>query len=58
MKNIFIFRYAFTPLLDAMDDDDDDEDEENHLANDAFGMQILLTKVSCVCLLHFWLCYI
>ncbi|KAG8198607.1 hypothetical protein JTE90_026504 [Oedothorax gibbosus] len=36
-------RYAFTPLLDAMDDEDDDED--SLLPNDAFaGMKMRTTK--------------
>ncbi|CAL1291155.1 unnamed protein product [Larinioides sclopetarius] len=38
-------RYAFTPLLDAMDDEDDDE--ENLLPNDAFaGMKMRTPKNS------------
>ncbi|XP_076321877.1 transmembrane protein 87A isoform X2 [Tachypleus tridentatus] len=37
-------RYAFTPLLDALDDEDDDEDLEKTLANDAFGTKLRSTK--------------
>ncbi|GFW68555.1 transmembrane protein 87A [Trichonephila clavipes] len=38
-------RYAFTPLLDSMDDEEDDE--ENLLPNDAFaGMKMRTSKIS------------
>ncbi|XP_013778767.1 transmembrane protein 87A-like isoform X2 [Limulus polyphemus] len=37
-------RYAFTPLLDALDDDDDDEELEKTLTNDAFGTKMRSTK--------------
>ncbi|XP_054708741.1 transmembrane protein 87A-like [Uloborus diversus] len=37
-------RYAFTPLLDAIDDDDEDDDE-NSMTNDAFvGMKMRTSK--------------